>query len=154
MRRVAEEPSVTPLRVYSATTIGARAGDRPPASATATSPQAVWCSTADGLTTWAESGGVEARSDCHAWNSQPIIELFRTVLGVDSAAPGLRRVPIRPHPGALTQVTGAIPHQRGEVRVSLQRAGDRLEAAVDLPPGTHRRMERWALAAGANRLGS
>jgi len=109
-----------------------------------------------GLTTWTESGGVEARSDCHAWGAQPNIELFRTVLGVDSAAPGFRRLVIRPHLGKLSQVSGAVPHPRGEVRVSLRLREGRLEADVNLPGGIEGEFiwkdARRALAPGENRL--
>jgi hypothetical protein len=89
---------------------------------------------AHGLTTWAEQPE-PTRSDCHAWSASPNVELFRTVLGIDSAAPGFGRVAIRPHPGALTRVSGAIPHPRGEVAVSLVREGDGLRADVRLPSG-------------------
>jgi hypothetical protein len=87
-----------------------------------------------GLTTWAENPE-PTRSDCHAWSASPNFELFRTVLGIDSAAPGFSRVVIRPFPGALTRASGAIPHPKGEVTVSLVRQGETLEAEVRLPPG-------------------
>jgi alpha-L-rhamnosidase len=45
---------------------------------------------AHGLTTWAETAD-PTRSDCHAWGASPNYELFRTVLGIDSAAPGFAR---------------------------------------------------------------
>jgi hypothetical protein len=90
---------------------------------------------AEGLTTWAETGEPDVRSDCHAWGSSPNFELFRTVLGIDSAAPGFRRVVIRPFLGPLTRVSGAIPHPRGEVAVSLTTRAGRLEAEVTLPEG-------------------
>jgi len=89
---------------------------------------------ARGLTTWAERDE-PSRSDCHAWGSSPNFELFHTVLGIDSAAPGFRRVSVRPFLGTLTKVSGAIPHPRGEIAVSLERNGDVLEAQVSLPIG-------------------
>jgi len=53
-----------------------------------------------GLTTWAEISDLEHnRSDCHAWGSSPNIEFFRTVLGIDTDAPGFRKVRIEPHLG-------------------------------------------------------
>ncbi|MGH2578300.1 MAG: alpha-L-rhamnosidase C-terminal domain-containing protein, partial [Actinomycetota bacterium] len=70
-----------------------------------------------------------------AWGASPNFELPRTVLGVDSAAPGFRRVRIRPFLGRLTRVTGSLPHPRGEVLVSLKRDGDALDAEITLPPG-------------------
>jgi hypothetical protein len=89
---------------------------------------------AHGLTTWAERPE-PSRSDCHGWGASPNFELFRTVLGIDSAAPGFRRVVVRPFLGTLTKVNGAIPHPRGEVAVSLERNGGVLDAQVSLPPG-------------------
>jgi len=89
---------------------------------------------ARGLTTWAETPE-PTRSDCHAWSSSPNYELFRTVLGIDSAAPGFKRVVIRPFLGKLTRVSGSIPHPDGEVAVKLVRASAKLEAEVRLPVG-------------------
>jgi hypothetical protein len=90
---------------------------------------------ARGLTTWAENPE-PTRSDCHAWSASPNFEIFRTVLGIDSAAPGFKRVSIRPFLGKLTRVSGAVPHPAGEVAVSLElSAGGKLSAEVSLPPG-------------------
>jgi hypothetical protein len=89
---------------------------------------------ARGLTPGAERPE-PSRSDCHAWGASPNFELFRTVLGIDSAAQGFRRVTVRPFLGSLTKVSGAIPHPRGEIAVSLQRNANELDAQVALPPG-------------------
>jgi hypothetical protein len=89
----------------------------------------------EGLSTWAETNEPDVRSDCHAWGASPNFELFRTVLGIDSAAPGFRRVVIRPFLGRLTRVSGAIPHPRGEVQVSLAVEGRTLRAEITLPDG-------------------
>lgn len=93
-----------------------------------------------GLTTWAETAD-PTRSDCHAWGASPNYELFRTVLGIDSAAPGFRRVVVRPHLGKLTRVSGAIPHPSGEINVSLTLHEGKLEAGVTLPAGVEGRLE-------------
>jgi hypothetical protein len=87
-----------------------------------------------GLTTWAETED-PTRSDCHAWGASPNFELFRTVLGIDSAAPGFRRVIIRPFLGTLNEVSGSMPHPRGAIAVRLVRKGEKLEAEVSLPDG-------------------
>jgi hypothetical protein len=87
------------------------------------------------LTTWSEIADPSTRSDCHAWGASPNFELFRTVLGIDSAAPGFRRVTVRPFLGKLTRASGSIPHPGGEVSVSLSLAGGKLTAEVTLPPG-------------------
>lgn len=110
---------------------------------------------AQGLTTWAEQLD-PTRSDCHAWGASPNYEVFRTVTGIDSAAPGFRRVTIRPFPGKLERVSGAVPHPRGEVAVTLAVRGERLEAEVSLPPGVEGEFV-WkgrtkALAPGKNSL--
>jgi hypothetical protein len=89
-----------------------------------------------GLTTWAENPE-PARSDCHAWSASPNFELFRTVLGVDSAAPGFKKVSIRPFLGDLKQVAGSVPHPNGTIQVRLsRRSTDGIHAEIDLPVGT------------------
>jgi alpha-L-rhamnosidase len=87
-----------------------------------------------GLTTWSEQED-PTRSDCHAWGASPNFELFRTVLGIDSAAPGFRRVVVRPFLGKLTHARGSIPHPKGRIEVSLNLRGGKLEAEVTLPAG-------------------
>ena len=86
-----------------------------------------------GLTTWAECPE-PARSDCHAWGSSPNVEFYRTVLGIESAAPGFTRVRIAPSLGALHKVSGSMPHPSGSVAVSykIDKKG-RLSAEIDLP---------------------
>jgi hypothetical protein len=91
-----------------------------------------------GLTTFAErydAPGNSSRSDCHAWSSSPNFEVFRTVLGIDTAAPGFSRVKIRPFPGKLARVAGSIPHPKGEISVRLERAGNGMRVEIALPAG-------------------
>lgn len=72
-----------------------------------------------GMTTWGEDSNVErTRSDCHAWGASPNIEFFRTVLGIDSDAPGFAKVKIEPHLGDLKKISGSIPHPKGNIAVS------------------------------------
>jgi alpha-L-rhamnosidase len=108
-----------------------------------------------GLTTWAEKPE-PSRSDCHAWSSSPNFELFRTVLGIDSAAPGFKRVVVRPHLGKLTKVSGSIPHPNGEIAVQLALSNGKLIAEVTLPADVTGefiwRGSRRELKAGQNRL--
>jgi alpha-L-rhamnosidase len=110
---------------------------------------------AHGLTTFAEiveRPGSPSRSDCHAWSASPNIEIFRTVVGVDSAAPGFARVRVAPHPGRLDSFSGAVPHPNGMVEVAL--AGG--TATVKLPPGISGefvwRAKSTELAPGVNRV--
>lgn len=89
-----------------------------------------------GLTTWAEDSSLETvRSECHAWGASPNIEFFRTVLGVDSDAPGFSKVRIKPHLGSLTKVRGLVPHPEGTVAVSYHLQGDKWKININLPSG-------------------
>jgi hypothetical protein len=93
-----------------------------------------------GLTTWAETSNVDkARSDCHAWGSSPNIELFRTVLGIDSDAPGFSKVKIEPHLGTLKNINGEMPHPNGKISVQYNYVKGKIRAVIILPektPGT------------------
>lgn len=87
-----------------------------------------------GLSTWAEDSGVEtARSDCHAWGASPNIEYYRTVLGIDAAAPGFTKVTIAPNPGSLRQLSGTIPTPQGDILVSYKLKGKKWAVSVTLP---------------------
>jgi alpha-L-rhamnosidase len=85
-----------------------------------------------GLTTWAESPE-PSRSDCHAWGCSPNIEFFRTVLGVDSDAPGFASVKITPHLGALKNAEGKIPHPKGVMEVKYSTTKKGTTAEISLP---------------------
>ncbi len=104
-----------------------------------------------GLTTWAEKAE-PTRSDAHAWGASPNVEFLRTILGVDSTAPGFGRVGITPHLGTLTKVSGRVPHPKGFVDVTLTRTGDALDARVTLPDGINGDLfwkgKRYTLTAG------
>ena len=77
-----------------------------------------------------------SRSDCHAWGSSPNIEFFRTVLGIDTKAPGFRKVLINPHLGNLIQASGTIPHPAGPLTVQYMHENNRWQIAIQLPPKT------------------
>lgn len=90
-----------------------------------------------GLTTWAEYSDISSsRSDCHAWGASPSIEFFRTVLGIDSYAPGFAKIKIEPHLGTLTNVSGDIPHPDGKVSVSYQLQNSKWQINISLPGKT------------------
>ncbi len=110
-----------------------------------------------GMTTWAEDSNIHTtRSDCHAWGSSPNIEIFRIVLGIDSAAPGFARVRIAPQLGPITAVGGEMPHPNGTIRVRYEAEAGRLKADIHLPPDTagtfHWKGRQWDLHAGPNEL--
>ncbi len=90
-----------------------------------------------GMTTWAEISDINnARSDCHAWGASPNIEFFRTILGIDSDAPGFARVKIEPHLGSLKKIRGEIPHPKGKIAVNYMFENGKWKIQIDLPHKT------------------
>ncbi|HEU4555422.1 MAG TPA: alpha-L-rhamnosidase C-terminal domain-containing protein [Chitinophaga sp.] len=110
-----------------------------------------------GLTTWAEVSDLpNSRSDCHAWGASPNIEFFRIVLGIDSDAPGFRKIKIEPHLGGLTHVSGEIPHPNGKVAVAYAFDKGKWKIKIVLPANTSGTLiwktEKYQLKAGENVL--
>ena len=92
---------------------------------------------ATGLTTWAEISDLENnRSDCHAWGASPNIEFFRTILGIDSYAPGFSKIKIEPHLENLGSVSGEIPHPNGIVAVEYIQDKTHWKIKINLPQKT------------------
>jgi hypothetical protein len=87
-----------------------------------------------GMTTWAEDSNVNgARSDCHAWGASPNIEFYRIVLGINTDAPGFKRVKIEPHLGDLKTAGGEIPHPLGKISVRYTLEKGKWNVKVNLP---------------------
>jgi hypothetical protein len=87
-----------------------------------------------GMSTWAEMSDVSSsRSDCHAWGSSPNIEFFRTVLGIESDAPGFRKVKIEPHLDTIKNISGEIPHPYGKLSVRYENKKGRWFIEINLP---------------------
>ena len=110
-----------------------------------------------GLTTWAEVSDLpNCRSDCHAWGASPNIEFFRTVLGIDSYAPGFRKIKIEPHLGELVNVSGEVPHPNGKVVVAYGFDKGKWRIRIVLPGKTSGvfvwKGKEYALSAGENLL--
>lgn len=110
-----------------------------------------------GLTTWAEDSSLgTVRSDCHAWGASPNIEFFRTVLGIDSYAPGFSKIKIEPHLGSLKKVSGEIPHPNGKVAVDYSLSNNKLKVKISLPQKTTGifvwKGKQYPLKAGDNSL--
>lgn len=97
----------------------------------------IWKKNIDlGMTTWGEDSNVEGtRSDCHAWSASPNIEFFRSVLGIDSDAPGFSKVKIEPHLSALKKLSGSIPHPYGKISVSyiFNKKDNKWKISITLP---------------------
>ncbi|MBL7697398.1 MAG: alpha-rhamnosidase [Chitinophagaceae bacterium] len=108
-----------------------------------------------GLTTWAEMSDINgSRSDCHAWGSSPNIEFFRTVLGIDSDAPGFTKVKIEPRLGSLTNAKGEMPHPNGVIAAQYVKQNNKWSVSIDLPVRTSGsliwRGKSYPLKAGKN----
>jgi alpha-L-rhamnosidase len=87
-----------------------------------------------GLTTWAETSDVNStRSDCHAWGSSPNIEIYRTILGIDSDGLGFSKVKIEPHLGEITDISGTMPHPKGNISVSYKLENGKWKIQIELP---------------------
>ena len=89
---------------------------------------------AKGLTTTPETPD-PARSDTHAWSAHPAYDLNTIVAGVRPGAPGFASVRIAPSLGTLTSVEAVTPHPKGSIRTSYKRAGEKVEATIELPVG-------------------
>jgi hypothetical protein len=112
---------------------------------------------ATGLTTWAEISDLpHTRSDCHAWGASPNIEFFRTLLGIDSYAPGFSKIRIEPHLGDLKNASGEIPHPNGKVAVDYAKDGSIWKMKISLPLNTSGifiwKGKTYHLKAGGNSL--
>ena len=110
-----------------------------------------------GLTTWAEVSDLpNSRSDCHAWGASPNIEFFRTVLEIDSYAPGFREIKIEPHLGDLVNVSGEMPHPNGKVAVDYAYDKGKRKVKILLPEKTSGMLvwkkKVYRLKAGGNLL--
>jgi alpha-L-rhamnosidase len=108
-----------------------------------------------GLTTWAEMSNVsKSRSDCHAWGASPNIEFYRTVLGIDSDAPGFQEIKIEPHLGKMKMAKGEIPHPNGVIQVSYSFQKKKWNIEINLPTNTKGKFiwqgKTNALASGKN----
>jgi alpha-L-rhamnosidase len=89
-----------------------------------------------GLTTWGESPDINTtRSDCHAWGSSPNIEFLRTVVGIDSDAPGFSKIRVQPHPGSLTNIKGEMPHPKGKISADYVKKNSKWSVTLNLPAG-------------------
>lgn len=97
-----------------------------------------------------------SRSDCHAWGAHPLYHFYASLLGIRPAAPGFVRTRIAPQMGALTEMSGALPHPNGFIKVCLRREGAHLHATVELPEGVEGEFawgsHRRPLAPGAHAL--
>lgn len=87
-----------------------------------------------GLRTPLEGPG-DARSDCHAWSSNPIYHFHTGLAGVNPAGPGFESVRIAPCPGPLSRIEAKTATPHGYVLTDLRFADGRVTGTIVLPPG-------------------
>jgi hypothetical protein len=89
-----------------------------------------------GMTTFGEAVN-EPRSECHAWSTGPAFEFLSTVCGVESQAPGFKKIEIAPHLGDLKQVRGEIAHPEGLITIDLTKNQQgTLAGSIEIPNNT------------------
>lgn len=73
---------------------------------------------------------------CHGWAAGPTPWLTEHVLGIQVAAPGCRKIRIRPHLGDLQFAEGTFPTPYGVVRVRHEKnAKGQIKTSVKVPKG-------------------
>lgn len=108
-----------------------------------------------GLSTWAEISDLKhVRSDCHAWGASPNIEFFRIVLGIDSDAPGFKKIKIEPHLGEIKNISGEMPHPDGMVGVNYSNDAGKWNININIPAITTGvfiwKAKKYTLKGGSN----
>jgi len=91
----------------------------------------------DGLRTCVETfkneSGEWGRSIAHAWSAAPAVYLKTEILGVKPVDLGYRKFTVEPHPCGLTHAEGAVPTPYGDIRVSWNVSGGKIDVKVDAP---------------------
>ncbi|QZY97700.1 alpha-L-rhamnosidase-related protein [Pantoea dispersa] len=107
------------------------------------------------FTAWPENPP-PSRSDSHAWSAHPTIGLIEYIAGIQSDAPGFKRVLIAPNLGNLTFLDAAQTHPAGNVHVKYKVMNKKIIAEISLPHGISGRFvmgaRQWELKDGYNIL--
>ncbi len=89
-----------------------------------------------GLSTFPETSSPTVRSDCHAWSASPCYDFLATVCGIEAETAGFKTVNIEPNLGKLSNVSGELPHPKGQIKVSYKKLADQsFIADIELPAG-------------------
>lgn len=90
-----------------------------------------------GLSTFAEQGD-PTRSDCHAWSASPNYEFLTLICGINSIAPGFKKIRIEPWPNELENFGGVVPHPDGKIKMEMKKStGAKAEVTIELPKTTN-----------------
>ncbi len=72
----------------------------------------------------------------HAWGGTPLIQMSARILGVEPAAPGFKKISIRPQICGLHFAQGVVPTQMGDVKVSWTKTDTAFTLDITAPQGT------------------
>jgi alpha-L-rhamnosidase len=73
---------------------------------------------------------------CHAWASGPAPWMTRHILGVTPAAPGFKKVNVRPHLPGIKWATGTIPTPHGAIEIVHEKNKQgKIKTRIKLPAG-------------------
>jgi hypothetical protein len=88
-----------------------------------------------GFSTFPE-GGLQSRSDCHAWSSHPMFDLLNIICGFEPAEPGFKSITIAPQVGALKEINCKFPHPLGECGFTFDMdSNGRRRFEISMPKG-------------------
>ena len=85
-----------------------------------------------GFTTFPEFN-LESRSDCHPWSTHPAYFLLSTTAGIKPSAPGFKEVRVEPYMGQLKNLSAAMPHPQGHIRLDIKKEENEVLIEVELP---------------------
>jgi len=89
-----------------------------------------------GCTTWPETG-LQSRSECHGWGASPNLHLLKIIAGIDSDAPGFKKIKVEPFLGKAQNVKADIPHPNGNIDINISRnKKDGITGSITLPNNT------------------
>ncbi|NDP19989.1 MAG: hypothetical protein GZ091_02745 [Paludibacter sp.] len=88
------------------------------------------------VTTWTETGD-RGRSECHAWGSSPNYHFFKIIAGIDSDAPGFKKIKIEPNFNETDTIKAKVPYRTGEIKVFLYKnTNATVSGVVEIPDST------------------
>jgi len=72
----------------------------------------------------------------HAWSGGPLTILSQKVCGVEPVTPGFRTFRVAPQLGPLTEASTTVASVNGEIKVAINRMGEKMTVHVLVPDGT------------------
>ncbi|MEU2281521.1 discoidin domain-containing protein [Streptomyces sp. NPDC013178] len=85
---------------------------------------------------WTKADG----TDNHAWNGGPLYALSAYAAGVRPTKPGWETYDVIPQTGTLTKISTVTPTVRGDIRLGVDRDGDRVTLTLTSPSATTARV--------------